>query len=430
MLPSGASFPFIVNLCLVTGLLTGGARLLWLFLSPIPRADEVVQRRKFLTLGRFAPLLVVFGSGALVGFAVIGLWLKSAPHGWWNIFPLLGAYAVGMVGAGAFLIGIGVQTILVDANRGFDLEADTGNLQRNLDGALVFAFGIIMLAAIGYRWLPVFEWSTATLADIEHQEFAIRCSFYLAAFAAVVRTHYSVRGDAWKVSKAFGRLTTWTGFLFFIALYSIVDGLLPDDHEIKRYLSDRNEPISLLGAEVPLSPPPDLWHGELVALLGLSLVLAMSVTTLVDMITRRGVSSIYVPQRSWPVYVFAFLALASTALFAKHDVPPDITFDWIGEVTVPLAIGMALVRAFPALLTFGEWGWRAATKTAARGLLAQVLLLILLSPLAAALLYAASLLSKTGFAVLLFAGIAAAALGWLRFPAAEPTGETTPAPAG
>lgn len=426
MLPSGAWFPSIVNLCLAAGLLAGGARLFWLFLSPVPKANEVVQRRKFLTLGRFAPLLVILGSAAVAGFAIVALWLKSAPHGWWNIFPYLTAYALGILGAGALLMGIAVQSVLVDINRGLDVEAGTGNLQRNLDAAFVFAFGIIMLAALGYRWMPELDWSTATLADIERQKFAIRGPFYLAAFAAVIRTHYSVRGDAWKAGKVLGRFATWAGVLFFIALNQIVDGLLPHDYDVKEYLRDRNDPIALLGIETPLSPPPDMWHGELVALIGLVLVMTMSAMTCLDMLARRGVSSIYIPQRSWPGIVFACLALAATALFAKHDLPPDVTVDWIAEVAVPLTIGMALVRAFPALWAFGGWGWRAAAKTAAHGLLTQILLLLLLAPAAAILLYAASLLTRTGFAVLLLGGIAAAALGWLRIPATTATADAVP----
>lgn len=327
MLPSGALFPSMVNLCLLVGLLVGGARLLWLFLSPVPRADEVVQQRRLLTLDRFAPLLVVLGCGAVVGFALIILWLKSAPQGWWNIFPFLAAYALGTVGAGALLAGIAVQSLLVDVNRGFDAETPTGNLQRNLDAALVFAFGIIVLAALGYRWLPAFDWSTATLADIERQKFAIRSPFYLAAFGAVIRTRHSVRGDAWAVSKALGHVTTSAGVLFFIALNWTVNGLLPHRYDVKQYLKDRSDPITLPGIEIPLSPPPDMWNGELVALIGLALVMTMSAMTCLDMITRRGVSSIYIPQRFWPGIVFACLALAATALFAKHDLPPDATVD-------------------------------------------------------------------------------------------------------
>lgn len=86
-------------------------------------------------------------------------------------------------------------------------------------------------------------------------------------------------------------------------------------------------------------------------------------------------------------------------------------------MAVPLATGMALVRAFPALCALGDWGWRAAAKAAAHGLLAQILLLLLLAPVAAALLYAASLLTRTGFAVILLSAMSASALGWLRFPA-------------
>jgi len=430
LLSSGSVFPAFLHLSIALALLAGGARMLWLFLSPVPRAmPKAVKRRRFLTIGKFAPLLLVFGCGAVTGFIMVLLWMKSAPHNWWNIFPFLAVYALGIAGVGALLSGIAVQSTLVDAYRGFDPDADTGNFQRDLDGAFVFAFAVIMLAAMSFRWLPDFTWSTATLEDVDRHKFAIRGALYLAAFAAVLRAYYTARNTAPEANKGLRYLAAWSGALLFIVLDGTIKGLLPRDYDVARYLKDRDDPVSLLGLTPPLAPPPDLWHGELVALLGLSLVATMSVTTLVDLVARRGLTTIYIPTRIWPGGLFACLAFLSTGAYARHDLPPNAAIDWISEVAMPLMIGMALLRTFPLLLDYSKKGWGFGVRIAARSLLAQILLFILLSSLAAALLSAISLLNKTGFAVLLFASVAAATLGWLRFPAAVPAAKATPAEA-
>ncbi len=423
----GELFPTLVHVCVPLAILIGGLRLLWLFLSPIPKAmPPAVERPRLLTLGRFAPLLVLLGCAAFTAFVFVTPWLKSLPHGWWNLFPFLAAVALGLIGAVAILCGVVAQSVLVDAYRGFDLEKDTGNVQRNMDAALLFAFGIIVLAAAGYYWLSPLDWSAGALPDVQRHKLVVCMPVYFAVIASLIRSCHvepTGPGSSGRTSRYFGQLGWLVLFFVFNQTFS---GILPRDHDIERYLRYRGDVIGDLSSGVQ-SVPFDLWRSELLSLIGLSLVIVMCVTTSIDMLARRGVTRPYIGSRTWPGFLFFGLSLAMSAVFVRYGLPIDAPFSWVGHIAIPLTLGMSLIFFFPLLWRIAERGWRYAMQTAARNLLLQILVFLLLTPIAIGLLYAASLLTATGFAALMLGAAAAAALGLPRFPAPATSAEQAPA---
>jgi hypothetical protein len=417
-------FSTFVNVCMVPALAIGGARLVWLFLSPVPHpVPELIERPRLLTLGRFAPLLLALGCAALVACVLIILWVKSGRPGWQNIFPLLVIYALALGGIGAILFGIAVQSILSDAYRGFGLEVETGNLQRNFDAALLAAFGVVMLAMAGWRWVPVFDPDIAERAAFDAQRLIVRAPLYLAILATLVRTYQVARDTAPDTGKAFNRVAVWGWIVLFYVASKTFDGVLPRDSAVDDFFARRGRDGDLMLQMVPIGYA----HAEMLAPIGLALIMVLSLTSLIDMLARRGVSSPYVPKRAWPGVLFLCLALALTFIFARSGAPMGMAFKWSLEVALPVAIGMALVFAFPFLWRTGAAAWTRSRRIAARGVLMELLVMVPLIPLAIGLLYASSQLTRIGFASLLLGGAAAVALGWLRLPAAQKPADAVPA---
>lgn len=407
-------FSALVNVCMAAALVIGGARLVWLFLSPVPRpVPALVERPRLLTLGRFAPLLLILGCAGTVAFTLIILWLKSAPSGWQNIFPFLVAYVLGIGGLAAILCGISAQTILSDAYRGFDIEAETGNLQRNFDAALLAAFAVVMFAVAGWHWVSAFDPATADSGIFDAQRLIVRGPLYLVILSTVVRTYYAVRDSAPDTGKAFNRVATWAWVLLFFVADHTFDGVLPRSWETARYLDFRGNDSDLTLKMIPIG----FARAEMLALIGLALVMTLSATTLLDTLARRGVSNSYVPKRVWPGLLFLGLALAVTFAFTRSGVPLGAAFSWGAEVALPIVLGMALIFAFPVLWRGGAYAWANGRRFAKRNLAGEFLVFGLLLPPAVALLYAASQLTRLGFASLLLGTAAAATLGWLRLPA-------------
>lgn len=402
----------------------GGARLIWLFLSPVPRPiPELVQRRRLLTAGRFAPLLLILGCAALVGCVLITLWMLAGRPGWLNIFPMLVIWALALGGVGAVLLGISVQSIQSDAYRGFGVEVETGNLQRNFDAALLTTFGVVVLAAAGWHWVSAFDPEVADRAAFDAQRLIARVPLYLTILATLFRTYQAARDTSPESGKAFNRVATWGWIVLFFVADKTFDDVLPRDPEVADFLARRGQDGDLLLKLVPIG----YVRAQMLALIGLALIMVLCITTLIDMLAQRGVSSPYVPKRAWPGVLFLCLALALTFALVSSGAPLGMAFEWSREVALPVTIGMALVFVFPILWRTGATTWTKGRRIAARGVLMELLVLVPLIPLAIALLYASSQLTRIGFASLLLGGAAAAALGWLRLPASQKPADSLPA---
>ncbi len=417
-------FSTLVNVCMAAALAIGGARLVCLFLSPVPHpAPELIERPRLLTLGRFALLLLVLGCAALVACVLIILWVKSVRPGWQNIFPLLVIYALALGGIGAILFGITMQSILSDAYRGFGLEVETGNLQRNFDAALLAAFGVAMLAVARWRWMPIFDPDIAERAAFDAQLLIARVPFYLAILAALFCTYQGAGDTISDNGEVFNHVATWSWIALFFVADSTFDGVLPRDSAVDDFFTRRGQDGDLMLKMVPIGYA----RAEMLALVGLALIMVLCLTTLIDMLARRGVSSPYVPKRAWPGVLFLCLALALTFVFARSGVPLGMAFNWSLEVALPVTVGMVLVFAFPTLWRTGAAAWTRARRIAARGVLMELLVAVSLILLAIGLLYASSQLTRIGFASLLLGGTAAATLGWLRLPASQKPAVSIPA---
>ena len=270
-----------------------------------------------------------------------------------------------------------------------------------------------MFAVAGWHWVSAFDPATADSGIFDAQRLIVRGPLYLVILSTVVRTYYAVRDSAPDTGKAFNRVATWAWVLLFFVADHTFDGVLPRSWETARYLDFRGNDSDLTLKMIPIG----FARAEMLALIGLALVMTLSATTLLDTLARRGVSNSYVPKRVWPGLLFLGLALAVTFAFTRSGVPLGAAFSWGAEVALPIVLGMALIFAFPVLWRGGAYAWANGRRFAKRNLAGEFLVFGLLLPPAVALLYAASQLTRLGFASLLLGTAAAATLGWLRLPA-------------
>lgn len=413
LFPASSVFPDFLHITIAVGLVAGGARMLWLFLSPVPRPmPETVTRRRFLTIGKFAPLLMVVGCVCAAVAVGIVLLAASWPRGWWNLFPYLAMYAFALASASAFIAGIVVQTTLVDAHRGFDPATETGNLQRNFEAALLVLFALATSMLMNFDWLPDLDWSTVAQADAEQYRLAVRAPALAVILAAVIRMNRAAEDSSLPTKKGYGYLTLWAAVALSIAIDWTLDAIVPEDRDIERYIRDRGDPIALTDVTLPLPTPPDFHFGEMLAMVALSLLLTTAVVTTVDLLARRGVATAFVPRRVWPALLFLCLALSGTYVLAQGGATAESTSDWAAAVALPLILGMGLARLFPLLARVVKATWRYARKKAGHGLPGQFLIFLLLTSLAAILLIAAAQLSALVFGLFWMVGCAAISLGW------------------
>lgn len=398
MFISADLFSTLINVGATVALAVGGARLVWLFLSPTPRAvSNTVRRRGGLTSGRLG--LVLFTAGCVfVAIAIATMrHLLSLPHSLWNIVPLAIVWLSALAGCILLASAIITQSVLVDAYRGVQ-EADWGQATSpNLEGLALVGLALALAAAGGFHWLGAVDIATADLPGLKQRTLFINILFYWTLIAAGIR-HYREQfrtQEAGQIEQA--RWMAWFGLPLLLAVFGgILRAALPSEHGIERFAADPASHFDVSGA---------LWRGSLLALPGLALA-ALVIARLAARALPVGAARKQPEGWTAALYCAACLMLATVFAhwYVRQHPAPDVAFDvWIG-FALPLAVGMAGAPLLGPGARLSRSLARSINGAARDNLFFQIALWTPVAALAIGLLYVASRL--TALMVVL------AILGW------------------